>query len=450
MGVGEELSRMISKVIHFLETGIWQIRLKDLSAAKRFPLRYLRVGLLAIQNFYKDECHLKASALTYYSLLSVVPIVALVFGIAKGFGLEKVIQGQIAQLAQKGNWQPGVVDQIIAFSHSLLENAKGGLIAGVGVILVLWTVISILGHIEDFFNDIWEVKKSRTLRRKFGDYISMMILAPILQIVSSSAAVVVASRLNALIEGKALGAFGDVIGFLLQLLPYVSMWTLLTLLYVLMPNRKVPLKSGITAGIITGTIFQIVQWIYIKFQIGVASYGAIYGSFAALPLFLAWLQLSWLIVLFGAEIAYADENDETFGYHPDYSKMSIASKKLFVLRIYHLLVKTFDQGLKPLTARQIAYTLEIPVRLVRQLLEELTSAGVVVETVGEGSHGAAFQPGKTIEQATVKYAIDVYEHHGVEPRPASPSEEGEKILRSLQSISEAIEKSPGNIALKEI
>jgi len=442
---------VISQIIRFFNIGIWEIRLKDLSPGKAFFLRCLRVPLLAWQEFNKDGCAKDASALTYYSLLNIVPIFAVAFAIAKGFGLEKLIKTQILQMAEKGNWQGDVTNQIITFSGSLLEHAKGGIIAGVGVILLLWTVISILGKIEASFNNIWEVKKPRTLLRKFSDYMTMMVLAPILFVISSSVTAVMASKVKFIVQKIGLlGIFSPVIFFLLNLLPYVSMWVLLTTLYVMMPNTKIPLRSGILAGIAAGTIYQVVQAIYFKFQIGAASYGAIYGSLAALPLLLVWLQLSWMIVLLGAEIAFANEHYETFGFQPDYSRLSISSKKLLVLKIFHLLVKKFSQGEKPFSAPQIAHALEIPVRLVRQLLDELTNVGLVVE-IAKGVKGeVAFQPGKTIENMTFKNALDEYEKNGITQIPQNQSDEADKISMFLKKISDATEKSAGNVNLKEI
>jgi membrane protein len=407
--------------------------------------------LLASRGFMKDNCRKTASVLTYYSLLNVVPVVAVAFSMAKGFGLEKLIEKQILQMADKANWQPGIANQIMTFSHKLLEQAKGGLIAGIGVILLFWTVISILGKIEESLNEIWEVKKSRTIVRKFTDYITMMVLAPVLFIISSSATVLVASQVKVIVSKLAvLGIFSKLIFLLLNLLPYVSIWVLLTALYLIMPNTKIPIRSAILGGVAAGTIAQIVQWIYIKFQIGVASYGAIYGSFAALPLLLGMLQTSWMIVLFGAEIAYAYEHCETFGFHPDYSRISVSSKKLLVLQIFHLLTKKFSLGEKPLSAKQIASALEIPVRLVRQLLQELSEVGLVVD-IAKGIKGEiAFQPGRTIENITVKSVLDEYEKHGIVKIPANQSEEAQKISSFLKDISDTIEKSPGNVTLKEI
>jgi membrane protein len=442
---------MISQIVQFFNTGIWEIRLKNLHPVKALGIKYLRVILLALRGFFRDHCQKTASILTYYSLLNVVPVVAVAFAIAKGFGLEKMIEKQILQMADKANWQADITTQIISFSHKLLEQARGGLIAGVGVALLFWTVISILGKIEESLNDIWEVKKSRTLVRKFSDYIAILVFAPILLIISSSATVLVASQVKVIVNKIALwGVFSKVIFLLLNLLPYASIWILLTMLYLVMPNTKIPIRSAILGGITAGTITQIVQWLYIKFQIGAASYGAIYGSFAALPLFLGMLQMSWMIVLFGAEMAHANEHYETFGFHPDYLRMSVSTKKLLMLRVFHLLTKKFSLGEKPLNANQISHTLEIPVRLVRQLLHELIEVGLVVETSRGIKSEIAFQPGRTIENMTVKFALDEYEKYGITQIPEDRSEEALKISKYLQDISEIIERSPSNVKVKEI
>jgi membrane protein len=442
---------MISRFLTFFKTGIWEIKLKDVSSIEAFSIKYLRIILLASRGFVRDHCQKTASVLTYYSLLNVVPVLAVAFAMAKGFGLQKLIEKQILEMAEKANWQADITNQIISFSHNLLNQARGGLIAGVGIILLLWTVISIMGKIEESLNEIWEIKKPRTLIRKFSDYIAMMVLGPVLLIISSSATVLVASQVKGIVNKIAvLGVFSKVIFLLLNLLPYASIWVLLTMLYLIMPNTKTPIRSAILGGVVAGTIAQIVQWIYIKFQIGVASYGAIYGSFAALPLFLGMLQMSWMIVLFGAEIANANEHYETFGFHPDYSKLSVSSKRVLVLRVFHLLTKNFSLGGKPLSAHQIAHALEIPVRLVRQFLLELSDVGLVVETAKGIKGEVAFQPGRTIENITVKFALDEYEKYGTTKLPDYQSDESEKILRYLKDISETVEKSPANVRVKEI
>ena len=442
---------MISRIIQFATTDIWKFQLKNLSFIRVFFIKYFRVLVLAIWGFRKDECPRRASALTYYSMLSTIPLIAVAFGIAKGFGFGNFIERQIVQMAGRGNWQGEITDQILTFSRNLLEHTKGGVIAGVGIVLLFWAVISILGKIEESFNAIWEVTKSRSLVRKFSDYLSVIVLTPILFIISSSLTVLFASQIRLIVQKVAfLGTFSFFILFLLKLLPYVSICLLFIMLYIVIPNKKIPFQLGILAGISAGVIYQVVQWFYVNFQISVSKYGAIYGSFAALPLLLIWIQLSWMIVLFGAEIAFAYENTETYGFHPDYSRLSISSRKILALRIFHLLVKRFAQGEKPLSANQIAEILEIPVRFVRRLLHELMSVGLVVETVEGPNHETGFQPGRTIEDITVKSALDMYERIGSGDLPPTSSGEAEKISVFLKNISDEIEKSPENVSLKEI
>jgi membrane protein len=287
--------------------------------------------------------------------------------------------------------------------------------------------------------------------RKFSDYLAIIVITPILIVLSSSVTVVVASQIQLIIKKIAfLGPLSSVILFLLKLLPYMSIWALLVLNYLVLPNTRVPVRSAILAGVLTGTLYQVVQWVYIKFQIGVVHYGAIYGSFVALPLFLVWLQLSWFIVLFGAEIAYAHEHRKTFGFHPDYSRISLSSRKLLVVRIFHLLVKNFYRGGTPLSATRVSCDLEIPLRLTRQFLDELTRTGLVVETAKDKKNEVTFQPGRDIEHLTVQDALGIYEGRGATSVPIPSSEDATKISLLLKEIEEASQEGPGKTFLKEI
>jgi membrane protein len=442
---------MTWSVSRFFDNQVWEIRVKDLPRLKALALRVLRISVLAARRFVVDRCQKTASVLTYYSLLNVVPVLAVAFAVAKGFGLEKLIEKQVLQIAEKTNLQPDVTHQILSFSHNLLVKAKGGLIAGIGIILLFWTVISILGKIEESLNDIWEVKKARTLMRKFSDYIAIIVFGPILLVISGSATILVASKVEVVLSKiTLLGTFSHAILYLLNLLPYVSIWVLFTMVYLMMPNIRIPPRAAITGGVVAGTIAQIVQWVYIKFQIGVADYGAIYGSFAALPLFLVWIQMTWMIVLFGAEIAYATEHNETYGFHPDYSQLSVSGRRLLMLRVVHLVFKRFALGEKPLTSRQIAEALEIPLRLVQQLLRQLEEAGLVVETRSSGERNPAFQPARSVEGVTLQVAISEYERTGKTGIPAYRPDEAERVLQKLKAISDAAEKSAANVRVTDV
>ncbi|MFH1594508.1 MAG: YhjD/YihY/BrkB family envelope integrity protein [Candidatus Omnitrophota bacterium] len=439
---------MIGKVLNFIKTDIWRIPIKSLPPAKSFFIKQLRIVLVALRGFDEDKCNLRASALTFYSLLSIVPVAAMAFGIAKGFGFDRLLE---QQLIEKGQGYEEIVTNVITFAQSLLNNTKGGAIAGVGVAILFWTIMKVLGNIEISFNEIWGIKKNRSIGRKFSDYTSIMLLCPVLLIMSSSLTVFITSQIKLITEKiSLLGAVSPLIFFALKLLPYCTLWFLFTFIYIFMPNTKVDFKSGIFAGIIAGTIYQIVQWAYIAFQIGAAKYNAIYGSFAALPLFLLWLQVSWLVVLFGAEISFACQNVDTYEFESDCLNISYSYKKLITLQIAHALIIAFHKGEKALTATDISKRLEVPIRLVRQILFELIQSGIVSEVKPEENRVIAYQPARDIGELTIENIISNLEHHGSFDIPVSKTEGFKKISESLKIFSDTIRSSSANLALKDI
>ncbi len=439
---------MVSKIKDFIKTDIWRIRLEDLPRKKSFFIKQLRIVLLASRGFKEHKCRFRASALTLYSLLSVVPIVALAFGIAKGFGSDKLLE---KELLEKFPGQKEVLMQVVNFAHSLLEETKGGLIAGIGVAVLFFIVVKLLSNIEYSFNDIWGIKEQRSIGRKLSDYLSIMLICPFLVIMSSSITVFISTQIAHITERFAfLGVFSPFIFFMLKLLPYCMIWGVFAFIYIFMPNTKVNFKSGLIAGMIAAAGYQVIQFAYINFQVGVAHYNAIYGSFAALPLFLIWLQISWLIVLFGAEISFTLQNVNKYEFETDCLRVSSSFKKLLSLQTAHLLIKNFSNGHKPLTAIQISHTLEIPISLVSQILYELVESGIAFESKSEENKEFAYQPARTINVLTIKYIIDALEQRGVDNIPVAQTKELKTLSETLQTFNDTIEKSPANRLLKDI
>jgi len=437
-----------AKLINFISTNIWRIRDKDLSRTKYFFVKQLRILLLSIRGFNNDKCPLSASALTFYSILSIVPVVAMAFGIAKGFGFQKLLE---KELLEKFQGQEEVMNRVVAFAHSLLENTKGHMIAGIGIIFLLWTVIKLLSQIERSFNDIWEVKIPRTYGRKFSDYLSIMLISPLLFILSSSVTVYITTQIAVITQKVALiGVFSPVIFFMMKFIPYGLIWILFIFMYILMPNTKVNLSSGVIAGVIAGTIYQIAQWAYITFQVGMARHNAIYGSFAALPLFLIWIQLSWMIVLFGAEISFAYQYVDTYDFEPDRRFISPAFKKLLSLQISRLIISTFLKAEPPLSASNISKTLEIPIRLVQQILDELVEAGILSDTELKKNNDVSYQPARDINAITINSVIKALEQKGVDNIPVAQTPELGHLSEALKTLNDEIEKSHANRLLKDI
>jgi membrane protein len=444
----KDVRKKIQKAANFIKNDVWRVRRAKLSPRKSVSLKLLRILLLSIRGFGEDKCQLRASALTFYSLVSVVPVAAMAFGIAKGFGFERVLE---SQLRTKLAGHEEILTNVIKFSHSLLENTRGGLIAGVGLVILFWAVIKMLGQIEYSFNDIWGIKEKRTIGRMFGDYLSLILVCPVILILSSGINVFVTTQVTMIMEKfTILGSFSSLIFFLLKLMPYTLMWVLFTFLYIFMPNTKVRFPAGLFAGIITGTIFQIVQWAYITFQIGVVQYNAIYGSFAALPLFLAWLQLSWLIVLYGAEVSFAYQNVDTYEFELDALQASRRLRTLLSLQITGHLIKYFVRGERPMTAVEISNELEIPIRFVKEIIFELVKSNIVSAAQIEGNGDPGYQPAIDINVLTIQYVIDALEKRGINTMAFTDNPEFASLSASLEAFGKNVERLPENKLLREM
>lgn len=257
---------VIKNILQFINCDIWRLRSSNLPKLKGLGVRALRTTIVSVKQFGSDRCGDMASALTYYSLLSIVPVFAMAFGFAKGFGMEK---GLKEKLLENMEGQEEVIGRVISFAEAMLESTKGGLIAGIGILILFWTVIKVLGNIERAFNLIWGVKKHRPMGRKFADYLSLMLICPVLFILGSSITVFISSQVTQATESiTILSSLGPVITLVLKLLPYMVFWGLLTYIYSFMPNTKVKLKSALIGGVVAGTVYQLVQWAYIHFQVG--------------------------------------------------------------------------------------------------------------------------------------------------------------------------------------
>ena len=445
---GSAMREKLDSALAFLNTGIWLLPEKGLSRSKAFSIKALKILLLAIRGYQRDQCAMKASALTFSSVLSVVPVIAVFFGIAKGFGFDKKLQ---AQLLAKFSEQKEVLLKVFEFSDSMLQKTNGGVIAGIGVALLFWSVLKVLGHIEDSFNDIWKVEKPRTLARRCTDYLSITIVCPILFIMAGSLTVTMASRLK-FIAGKLAqrGLPPAPILLLLEFIPFVLIWVVFAFVLIYMPNTKVRLKPGIVAAVAAGTAYQATQWIYISFQVGVAKANAIYGSFAALPLFLAWIQLSWLIVLMGSEISFAVQNVDTHGFPEGSEKVSPRHKRILSLMIARHVFRNFSAGEKPLTPSRIANALGMPSLLVHRIVAEFSCAGFLSAVKTEEGEEAAYQPSRDIRGVTVNTVLDALERSGSTDLPFTPAGDFRAISDIVDAFGATIGRSPENRLITDL
>ncbi len=444
----EVRQQRISKIIQFMKKDIWNIRQKDLAPPKSFLFKTLKVVTLSVRGVAKDRITLQASALTFYSLLSIVPVLAMAFGIAKGFGVEKGLEKMLMN-ALEGQEQ--VALRVMEFARGLLASVKGGLVAGAGLLILFYTVIKILSHIEKAFNDIWGIKKGRTVGRQVTDYLSVLLIGTVLFIMSSSATVLITGGITLALKKFAFLHFlSPGVSMVFQLLPVIALWVLFSFIYMFMPNTRVDLKSGVLAGMIAGTIYYVFQWGYISLQIGIVKQNAIYGSFAALPLFFTWLQFSWMIVLFGAEVAFAHQNVEMFEFEEECLGVSHNFKRLLSLRVAQFVIRRFTQGEKAWSNEQISHELEIPIRLVNQILYELVTCGILSEVMVEQEKCTAYEPARDPDTLTIKSVIEALERRGSDSIPVAQSQELDRLIESLKEFSDLTDKSQKNRLLKDI
>jgi len=378
----------------------------------------------------------------------MVPIAAMGFGVAAGFGFDRKLEEFIVANF-KG--QEEVMNWIINMSYDVLEGVEGGLLAGIGLVVLIWSVMQVLTNIENSFNAIWQVKKSRSFVRKMSDYLSIMLIGPMLIILSSTMSVYISTRLETVAQNmEVIQTISPFLESVFRLLPYTLVWLLFTLVYMIMPNTKVNFKYALIAGIIAGTIFQVTQWGYIHFQVGVSTYSAFYGTFAALPLFLAWLQISWLIVLLGAEISYAFQNVQKYEFEAGSLAISNNDKRLISLFLMRSIIKNFQAGNEPLTSSELSNELGVPMRIVRDTLYNLVQANVLNETLTASPRENGYQPAIDVNHIDIRFVLDRLDSIGPDKVKVNESEAWLKLSSMHADLLNSMKVSGSNVLLKDI
>jgi membrane protein len=390
----------IHRISRFLKHQVWQINIKPLSKIKACGYAVLRIVIVTYEDWTKGLLDYRASALTYYTLFSIVPIFALIFGIAKGFGLEPIL---IKWMTYNLAWAGDALPTILNFTNSILGHTKGGLIAGIGLLFLFYAVINMLGCIEDAMNDIYHIENRRSIIRKSTDYLAIMALAPLFLIISSVAQIWFYHTLQDITDPLSFNGF---LRPVFRFIPYVMSWILFACLYIIMPNVKVKIKPALIAALIAGTVFQLWQYIYIYFQIGVAHYNAIYGSFAALPLLLFFLYYTWIIFLVGGKIAYSIEHNHQIQIERNSGSLSMLQQKIVYTVLVHAIVKKFEQAKEPPTLQTLSTWIKLPEHVVNKMLQALVKASVLREV---NKNNIGYQPAFDIQQMTLGYLLQIIE-----------------------------------------
>ncbi len=408
--------------------------------ALRWLVRQYRLLFYTARGLREHGTLVRSAALTFYTLMSLVPIVAVVFAVVKGFGLT---DGLIDSLYALFPQNPEIVDYLVVFAEKALARTQGGIVAAVALVTLFWAVIRVFGSIESAFNNIWEVKAGRSIARQWSDYVAIVMVVPILWIVASA----VGGYAESL-----LGFHDSVLYALLsRLASMVVIWVMFTVLYIAIPNARVRFASALTAGIVAGTLFLLFQWGYVYLQRWMTSYNAIYGSFAALPLLLIWLQTSWEILLFGGELAFAYQNIERFCEERESLHISHDQRRKVLLSVMLTVVERFREDGGAMPADAIRCRLQLPTRILNDVLYQLVQAGLLL-AVPQDDRGqqTAYVPARDIATMTVYGILEAVERTGQNIFDPAPTPSMVRIDRELERLKLLARESQDNLRLVDL
>ncbi len=421
---------------------LWEQNPADLSLLQRILLRQVQTVALVIRDFGMNQCFLRAAALTYYTMLSLVPLLALTFALLKAFGVQNLLQPLIIEKLNVGDGQAAEV--ILGY----INNTQVTQLGAVGLVFLIIAVVSLLTNVEKSFNYIWGVKDIRPLLRRFADYLSVILVGPLLIISAISMTSTLASNslVQKLIEMEMVG---NLILLLFKITPFFFMWLAFTGLYVFMSNLKVEWRAAFVGGVVGGTLWQIAQVGYVHFQVGVGRYNAIYGTMAALPIFMVWLYLSWVIVLFGLGVCYAKQNLRTSGRDLRGSEVSRNSFEQIALALLVTLADRFAKGEPALSNEQLAKYLFIPPRLCRSIINLLLKIGFVSELCTLSGR-CQYQLGRSAEDLSLSEILKKMGDFGEEALHLQPHPQTLIALETCRRVEDLVADSLDGTTLKDL
>lgn len=397
----DRLKSRLSALWRYGTVGIWS------ESTNSLKVKIIKTVNLSVRSFLNSDIQSQACAMTYRTVLAIVPALAMLFALGRGFGLQSVIEGEIYAIFHA---QREAISRMLAFVDSYLNQAGEGVFVGIGILFLLWTLISLVSSVEDSFNAIWGVKNGRSFWRKVTDYTAMLLILPVLMICAGGLSMLISSTINSIFHFKFLT---PLVSALLEGGSWMFTWLFFTAVYMLMPNVKVKFGNALIAGIIAGTGFLVLQWIFVTGQMYVAKYNAIYGSVAFIPLMLIWLQLVWVITLSGAVVCYSSQNIFEFDFKDDVDRISLRYREKVIMAVAVVIVRSFADSQPPLTERDIIVGYHLPARLVGDAIETLIAAGLVSRVVIDSRKELyGFQPAIDVDRITVSEVRDRIEASG--------------------------------------
>lgn len=402
MSFSSYISSTIDKVkaaVEYCTTGVWN------DPRQTLKVRTIRTANLAVNSFLDRDLQNRSMSLTYSTVLAIVPAIALLVAIGRGFGLQDYLQEELYNFFPS---QHKAISTALRFVDSYLTEASQGIFVGIGILFLLWTVISLLSYIEDAFNTIWDVKRQRSIFQKITDYIAICLLVPVLMICSSGVSIFMSTTIQ---DNLNLPFLTPIVNHILEVAPVVLCWLAFSLSYLIIPNTKVDIKYAAISGAVTALAFTILQLLFVNGQIYVSKYNAIYGSFAFLPLLLIWLQLSWLLLLSGCVLTYSLQNVFTFNFNNNTDRLSLDGWHSIALIVMSIVSQKFIEKEKPITLLELAKSYNLPLRIISRIIEKLHNAKLLYSVrLNDGSSGEV--PAIELQDFSVADFLRAYNSEG--------------------------------------
>lgn len=403
------MNHRLKQLRNFIQYDLWrQPHMAVHDPKKRLGYRILQTIILFGRGFKDKALNVRANSLSFSLLFAFVPMVAGVFAIARGFGFEELLQERIStSFLAEANIAPTIMEWVERY----LETARGGLFLGIGLVVLIWAVYAFFNMLELSFNNIWNVKQSRSFGRRLSNYMVVLLLVPIMIILSSGISIFLNSAASA---SPVLQAIEPIRRVMLRLIPFVVASGVFTWIFIAIPNTKVRFLSAIIPGVIVGILFQLVQMFSVYLVMLFTRMSVVYGAFSAIPLILVWLHITCWLLLIGAELGFAIQNNDMFAYERDLETMSRRYKDYVMLYLLSVIVRRFEQGETPETAQQMAYNNQLPIRLVQQLLSRLEETNIIRRVYIEQAEDETFVPAMDTRMISVERVIDRISSHGTE------------------------------------
>lgn len=393
----------------FLSYRMWRKTSSELTGWRRILYSVLKTIVLVVRGFVNKDLNTRANALTYSLLFAIVPILAMILAVAKGFGMEEIIE---QQLNKSFMGETNMVEHVMSFVERYLSTAQGGVFVGVGLLVLLWAVYSFFRTVEQSFNNIWNVQQSRSILRQLTTYIAVLFLIPVLIIVSSGLSIFfnTATETFPLLEHVRQHQ-----SHLLRFIQWATGVGIFTWMFMAIPNTKVHLISALIPGIIIGSLYALLQMLSVYVIMFLGRTSLVYGAFASIPILLIWLQWTCLLIYIGAQMSFAIQNNELYEYEHDMEHMSRRYKEYLMFFLLNQIIHRFENDEEPLTAHEIAVMHHLPIRLVRQLLQLLTEVNILREVYVDNEHqDKCYQPAMDTHRISMGLVIERIEAKGTE------------------------------------